>query len=72
MHVLLQHLSVYQVLTTKLIDFLLTDEFVFVVDHFSVLLLQFFSDTVNIRHPFRTRTQLRDEIAAYLGVVQSG
>lgn len=71
MHVLLQHLGVYEVLAPQLRHLLLAHELVFVVDHLAVLLLQLFSDVVDVGNPLRSWPQLRDEIAADLGVLQS-
>lgn len=63
-HVLLQHSRIDQVLAAQLIDLLLANEFVLVVDHFGVVLLQLLSDVLDVGHPFGTGAQLRDEIAS--------
>lgn len=70
-HVLLQHLGVDQVLTAQLSHFLLAHELVFVVYHLAVLFLQFFGDVVDVRNPLWSWPELRDEIAANLGVLKS-
>jgi hypothetical protein len=68
MHVFLQHLGIDQVFAGKIADLLLADKLVLIIHYFTMLLLQLFSDVVNIGDPFRPWTQLRDEIAAYLGL----
>ena len=71
MHVFLQHLGIDQVFTAKITDLLLAHELVLIINYFAMLLFQFFSDIINIRHPFRSWAQLRNEIAAYLGLFES-
>jgi hypothetical protein len=71
-HVLFEHLCVYEVFAAEFKHFLLTHEFILVIDHFAVLLLQFFGDVVHVGHPFRAWTQLRDEVASDLGLLEGG
>jgi len=54
MHMLFEHFGINQVLTTKLVNFLLTNEFELIINHFCMLLLKFFSNIVYVRHPFRS------------------
>ena len=65
MHVFLQHFGIDQVFAAEIADLLLADKLVLIIDHFAMLLFQFFSDVIDIRDPFGAWTQLRDEIAAY-------
>jgi hypothetical protein len=71
-HVLFEHLRVDEVFAAEFEHFLLADELILVIDHFAVLLLQFFGDVVHVWHPFRAWTQLGDEVASDLGLLEGG
>lgn len=62
MHVLFEHFGVNQVLTAKFVDLLFAYEFVLIVNYFLFLFLELLGDVLDVRHPFRGRPQLRNEV----------
>lgn len=71
MHVFFKHFCVNKILAPKLINFLFTNEFIFIIYDFFLLFLKFFSDVFNIRDPFRGGTKLRNKETSYFRVFKS-
>lgn len=70
-HVFFEHFGINEILTAQLVNFLLAYEFVLIINHFSMLFFQFLCNVVNVRHPFRSRTKLRNKETSNFRIIQS-
>lgn len=72
MHMFFEHLGVDKVLATQLINLLFADELVLIINHLSVLFFKLFRNIVDIGHPLRPRSELRDKETSNFRVIQCG
>jgi hypothetical protein len=61
MHVFFEHFGVNEILAAELVNFLLANEFVLIINHFSMFFFKFLGNVINIGYPFRAGTKLRNK-----------